>query len=318
MVSSEPALTISASAGFSANSNGIVGNSTNGNGVFGTSTNGYGVAGSSPTSTAVYGNSTSGYGVQGVSSNTTGVYGSSTKGYGVFGTSVDNIGISGFSANSTGIVGNSTNGTGIFGTSANGLAGDFSGLVRMTGFKLTNAPQPGYVLTSDGNGNGTWQKSPSNGVFSLNSLQGALTLAAGSNVTLTQSGNTITVSVLPVVNPTRMAVTLGDTGNLGSFYNIPIGNSYIDITMYRQITLYFNGSPIYGGDKEQTAYMPLAASVPAGTSISINFYGSPPTTGFALYVRGQGGNSIPLINLNNLSYPSVRLVSDGRNTWTQQ
>lgn len=36
---------------------------------------------------------------------------------------------------------------------------DIDGTAKMTGFRLTTAPSPGYVLTSDANGVGTWQES---------------------------------------------------------------------------------------------------------------------------------------------------------------
>lgn len=42
--------------------------------------------------------------------------------------------------------------------SAAGIAGEFFGKARMTGFSLTSTPVNGYVLTCDASGNGTWQQ----------------------------------------------------------------------------------------------------------------------------------------------------------------
>lgn len=43
-------------------------------------------------------------------------------------------------------------------TAGSGLAGNFGGKVKMTGFQLSASPASGYVLTSDASGNGTWKK----------------------------------------------------------------------------------------------------------------------------------------------------------------
>lgn len=73
-----------------------------------------------------------------------------------------------------------TNGSGpaIKATAGSGLAGDFGGEVRMTGFQLSKSPVNGYVLTSDASGNGSWQK-PSAG--------GGNTYSAGAGLSLSNN-----------------------------------------------------------------------------------------------------------------------------------
>lgn len=51
-------------------------------------------------------------------------------------------------------------GAAIKATAGSGLAGDFGGKVKMTGFQLSTSPVSGYVLTSDASGNGVWKKLP--------------------------------------------------------------------------------------------------------------------------------------------------------------
>jgi len=134
--------------------------SYSGAGVFGTNTGtGPGVKGEA------YGNG--GTGVAGYSNFATGigVYGSSTLGTAVKGYSLYSTGVSGVSGNYTGVNGTSTSGTGVYGTSSSGtgvyansttgLALDVNGKLKISG--TSQAPAQGKVLTSDANGNATWQ-----------------------------------------------------------------------------------------------------------------------------------------------------------------
>ncbi len=60
---------------------------------------------------------------------------------------------------------------------------------------ITTAGSAGHVLTSNGaSADPTFQSPASSGVASLNTLTGALTLAAGANITLTPAGSTITIA----------------------------------------------------------------------------------------------------------------------------
>jgi hypothetical protein len=118
--------------------------STTGDGVIGTSNTGYGVKGLTTTAlgkAGVHGqnNGTAGSGVVGVSNaaNTQGVYGTSNNG--------------------TGVRGLSSSGTALSGNSATGYALETNGKVKIAGGN-TN-PGEGKVLTSDANGNATWQQS---------------------------------------------------------------------------------------------------------------------------------------------------------------
>lgn len=71
---------------------------------------------------------------------------------------------------------------------------DVNGTVKMTGFQMPAGAASGYVLKSDGSGNGTW------GVpFRLRAetwpwLQDQVTLTGGAQINLTQTGNVITIA----------------------------------------------------------------------------------------------------------------------------
>lgn len=58
---------------------------------------------------------------------------------------------------------------------------DVGGTVRMSGFQLTSAPTAGYVLTSDGNGFGTWQPAAGGGPSPWQ-VNGATVFYLGGNV----------------------------------------------------------------------------------------------------------------------------------------
>lgn len=118
-------------------------NSGTGTGIEAISTTGYGVKGVTNTALGMAGvhgqnNGTAGSGVVGVSNaaNTQGVYGSSNSGIGVRGLS--------------------SSGTALYGNSSTGYALETNGKVKIAGGN-TN-PSAGAVLTSDANGNATWQQ----------------------------------------------------------------------------------------------------------------------------------------------------------------
>ncbi|MCE7065315.1 hypothetical protein [Dyadobacter sp. CY326] len=103
----------------------------------------------------------------------------------ITGNSVDAIGIRGVSQNGRGVVGAAiSNGTGVFASSANtnGTALEVSGPVKISG--PGQSPGAGKVLTSDGNGNATWENIVGNVAFRASGVQGGGSeiLAPGSTV----------------------------------------------------------------------------------------------------------------------------------------
>ena len=132
---------------------GLEATSTTGDGVVGTSNTGYGIKGVTNTAlgkAGVHGqnNGTAGSGVVGVSNaaNTQGVYGSSTNG----------IAVRALNDNYRAVQATSNSGTALHGSSTTGYALETNGKVKIAGGN-TN-PGAGKVLTSDANGNATWQQ----------------------------------------------------------------------------------------------------------------------------------------------------------------
>jgi len=80
---------------------------------------------------------------------------------------------------------------------------DVSGMVQMTGFRLTTTPTNGYVLKSDAAGVGTWQAGTSGTVTSVS--------GSGGTTGLTLSGGPITTSGTLTIGGT-LAVANGGTG----------------------------------------------------------------------------------------------------------
>ncbi len=122
---------------------GVEATSTTGDGVIGTSNTGYGIKGVTNTAlgkAGVHGqnNGTAGSGVVGVShtANTQGVYGNSNNGIGVRGLS--------------------SSGTALYGSSTTGYALETNGKIKIAGGNTT--PGAGKVLTSDAQGNATWEQ----------------------------------------------------------------------------------------------------------------------------------------------------------------
>lgn len=107
---------------------------------------------------AVYGSSTNGIGGFFLSNSGTGLYGESNSGTAIWGESPNGNGVTGVSNNINGIGISAIN-------NANGVALSVDGNVRIQGGN-TN-PGLGKVLTSDANGNATWQSFSSGGGFKL-------------------------------------------------------------------------------------------------------------------------------------------------------
>ncbi|HMO61488.1 MAG TPA: hypothetical protein PKC39_14760 [Ferruginibacter sp.] len=124
-----------------------------GAGVVATSTSNYGIKGVTNTAlgfSGVYGQNTgtAGSGVVGTSDavNTQGVYGLSANG----------IGVRAASSNYRGVQASSASGTALYGSSTTGYALETVGKVKISGGNTT--PANGAVLTSDAQGNATWQQ----------------------------------------------------------------------------------------------------------------------------------------------------------------
>ncbi len=100
----------------------------------------------------VFGESNTNYGVRGVTNTSTGFAGVHGQNNGSAGSGV--VGVSN-AANTQGVYGSSANGIAVRALSTNGTALDVNGNVKIAGGN-TN-PGAGKVLTSDANGNATWQ-----------------------------------------------------------------------------------------------------------------------------------------------------------------
>lgn len=107
---------------------------------------------------AIYGSSSTGTGGFFLSNSGTGMYGESNSGTAIWGESPNGNGVTGVSNHSNGIGVSATN-------NANGIALSVDGNLRIQGGN-TN-PGLGKVLTSDANGNATWQAAGTGGGFKL-------------------------------------------------------------------------------------------------------------------------------------------------------
>lgn len=131
--------------------------STTGDAVIGTSNTGYGIKGVTNTAlgkAGVHGqnNGTAGSGVVGIShaANTQGVYGNSNNG----------VAVRALNDNYRAVQATSNSGTALYGSSTSGYALETNGKVKISGGN-TN-PTAGAVLTSDAQGNATWQQPAAN------------------------------------------------------------------------------------------------------------------------------------------------------------
>lgn len=109
------------------------------------------------TSPAVYiSNEGTGLGLKVESNNASAISGACTNNIAVRGDATTGTGLLGYSTSGTGLNASSISGTGIYANSLSGLALDVNGKIKISGGN-TN-PTQGAVLTSDANGNATWQQ----------------------------------------------------------------------------------------------------------------------------------------------------------------
>ncbi|SKB51428.1 C1q-like domain-containing protein [Dyadobacter psychrophilus] len=117
----------------------------------------------------------------------------------------EKIGVRGSSETGTGVSGNSTNGVGVQATSANGLALNVNGKLKISG--NGQAPGQGKLLTSDANGNASWQTP-------------AVNLIAFSEIGINGGGNINSTKGLTLVK-----VNFGTLQyNLGGAYDVASNN----------------------------------------------------------------------------------------------
>lgn len=93
---------------------------------------------------------------------------------------------------------------------------------------VTGVPGTGQVLTATSPTSATWENIAAAGVSSLNSLTGALTLAVGTGLSLTISGNTITISL--AVTFVITSFTGGETVELGFSVINPVFSASYSVT----------------------------------------------------------------------------------------
>ena len=135
-----------------------------------------------------------------------------------------NVGIGTWTAGGGNLIVNGGGNVGI-GSAWPGQRLDVQGSVRMTGFNLNTATSSGYVLTSDANGNGTWQAGGGGGGWTVSGSDAYET--SGGNVGI---GTTITTAgaALSVMNGNvgigtwvpGSALQVNNTFSFQSEYNI--------------------------------------------------------------------------------------------------
>lgn len=148
---------------------------------------------------------------------------------------------------------------------------DVQGTVRTVGFNLSTTPSNGYVLTSDANGNGTWQAGAASSNWTLN----------GTNIYNNNAGNVGVGSTVPgqKLDVQGTVRDLGEsvTGNVG------ISNGVI--------TLQGNTSPAFitGVNLGIGSTNPGQTLDVAGTVRTVNFIlSTSPTNGYVLTSNGTG------------------------------
>ena len=162
----------------------------------------------------------------------------------------------------------------------------------------------GQVLTTNGSGTLSWTKP----VSTFNGLSGGVTLAAGTNITLTPVGNTITVATSglnPVYGVTAsldfseningIQLTIGGTGSSGT--DLSLINKAISIVPTISTSgityscVFVSATPSYSTTTSQWAAK-LILKPPFGTGVTYaNTIIAAPITQISLYVTGLTGNT---------------------------
>jgi len=214
---------------------------------------------------------------------------------------------------------------------------DVAGTVRMTAFILNTSTPIGYVLTTDGSGNGTWQPNAASGTVNASTAvgQAAYYTASGSTVVSGTSdlifngsnvgiGSTSPGQMLDVAGTVRATAFIGNGSQLTGIAS----NTWVDATTATQ-TMAVNTSYIadYGSS---SVNMTLPATAARGTVISVTggvsgYYnsGTTPTTGSWQITQNTGqiihfGSASTTTTSGSLQatgqYDSVQLVCVVANT----
>lgn len=175
--------------------------------------------------------------------------------------------------------------------SGNNLTG---GVILVAGTNVTLASDPvanTVTINSTGGGGG--------GVTSLNTLQGALTLAAGSGIAVSGSGSTITVSAVGAANPVASLNTLSGNLNL-------VGDRGITVTAQGADTLliaYDGGTSVAVTSlNSQTG----ALNIVAGAGITVDGSSTPGS----IIVTNSMTAVQAVVNTTDVTPGSVGLVAD--------
>lgn len=140
-----------------------------------------------------------------------------------------------------------------------------NGTITTTGFRLTTAPVSGYVLTSDGTGNGTWQPSNTGIAGTVNSA-GSITHGSGFTVTNPSTGvyNVTFSTALPSVSGAVASIVTSYTPSpvyCSANSNCIVGN--INVFTFNGVTTINNsGTGCAGGGYSN--YTGMSANVNAG------------------------------------------------------
>jgi len=182
-------------------------------------------------------------------------------------------------------------------------SGTFTQLVpSTTNYSITwpaaQAATSGYVLTNDGAGNLSWSPGGGSSVTSLNSLTGAITLVAGSGISVTPSGSNITIAATNSGSVTSVALSDGSTTPIYAISNSPVtGTGTLTLTLNVEVANTVFAGPVSGGSAQPTFRLLVAADLPA--SISSN------TSGTASNITATTNSTITTLSSLSLPYSQV-------------
>jgi len=173
---------------------------------------------------------------------------------------------------------------------------------------IADVNSQGQLLTSGSGGGG--------GVTTLNTLTGAITLAAGTGITITPSGNTLTIA-----STGSGTVTSFSSGNLDAIATTsvatPTTTPALTFTLSTQTANTVWAGPTTGSAAAPTFRALVAADLPAGTGTvtSVSFTGglisiATPTTTPALTIAGTSGG-IPYFSSATTWASSAILAATG-------